>query len=74
MYAGLGLMLMGARSAPAAGLAWAPLFLLGGGVIFSGTVFALALGAPRWFGAITPIGGMGMTLGFLAFAWQSFRG
>src|SRR5204863_7320756 len=27
-------------------------------VIFCGTVYALALDAPRWFGAITPIGGI----------------
>lgn len=42
--------------------------LLLGGVIFSGTVFALALGSPRWFGAITPIGGALLILGFVTLA------
>ncbi|MET0504606.1 MAG: DUF423 domain-containing protein [Luteibacter sp.] len=27
-------------------------------VLFSGSLYALALGAPRWTGAITPIGGV----------------
>src|SRR5215211_2444758 len=31
--------------------------LLLGSLIFSGTVAALALGGPRWLGAVTPIGG-----------------
>lgn len=31
---------------------------VGGVVIFSGTVYALSLGAPRWLGAVTPIGGL----------------
>lgn len=41
--------------------------------IFSGTVYALALGAPRWFGAITPIGGVLLIVGWLAFAWRAHR-
>ncbi|WP_430390752.1 DUF423 domain-containing protein [Dyella sp. 20L07] len=35
-------------------------------VIFSGSLYALALGAPRWFGAITPIGGVAFIVGWLA--------
>ena len=34
---------------------WA--FILGI-LIFSGSLYAMALGAPRWFGMITPIGGL----------------
>jgi uncharacterized membrane protein YgdD (TMEM256/DUF423 family) len=52
-----------------AGAGWC-LFL--GSVIFSGTVFALALGSPRWLGAVTPIGGVLLILGFLLFAWAAF--
>ena len=44
------------------------LFTLGV-IIFSGTCYALALGGPRWFGAITPIGGLLMICGWLALAW-----
>ena len=42
--------------------------LLLGGAIFAGTVFALALGSPRWFGAITPIGGTLLIVGFVGLA------
>ncbi|MEL7486599.1 MAG: DUF423 domain-containing protein [Pseudomonadota bacterium] len=35
-----------------------------GAVIFSGTLYAMALGAPRWFGAITPIGGLALLAGW----------
>jgi uncharacterized membrane protein YgdD (TMEM256/DUF423 family) len=41
---------------------------LGGSAIFSGTLYAMALGAPRWLGAVTPIGGVGMLLGWLLLA------
>jgi len=37
-------------------------------VIFSGTLYAMALGAPRWFGAITPIGGVALMVGWLLLA------
>ena len=37
---------------------FAPAFFLSGVVVFSGSLYAMALGAPRWFGAITPIGGV----------------
>ncbi|MDY7096073.1 MAG: DUF423 domain-containing protein [Acidobacteriota bacterium] len=49
-------------------------FLLAGAAIFSGTVFALALGSPRWFGAITPIGGTLLIVGFLVLAFGIWRG
>ena len=41
--------------------AW--LFTLGVAV-FSGTLYAMALGAPRWFGAITPFGGVLLLAGW----------
>lgn len=42
-------------------------------LIFCGSLFAMALGAPRWFGAITPIGGVLMIIGWLLLAWWAFR-
>jgi uncharacterized membrane protein YgdD (TMEM256/DUF423 family) len=47
-------------------------FLLGT-VVFSGTVYALALGGPRWLGAITPFGGMLLIVGWIAFAASAAR-
>ena len=44
-----------------------------GAVIFSGTLYAMTLGAPRWFGAITPIGGLGLLAGWALFAVAALR-
>lgn len=74
MYGGLGLMIMSVRSGSGAVAGpWPQLSLLVGVVVFSGTLFCLSLGAPRWFGAITPLGGIGMILGFALFAWNALR-
>lgn len=43
-------------------------------LIFSGTVYALGLGAPRWLGAVTPIGGLSFLAGWLLLAWAALRG
>lgn len=44
--------------------------LLAGSLQFAMTLYAMALGAPRWFGAVTPIGGVAMILGWLWIAWR----
>ena len=49
---------------------WA--FLLGS-AIFSGTLYAMVLGGPRWLGAITPIGGTLMIVGWVSFALSAWR-
>jgi len=41
-----------------------------GTIIFSGTLYLMALTGVRWLGAITPIGGALMILGWLALAWS----
>ena len=47
--------------------------LLFGAAWFALTLYAMALGAPRWFGALTPIGGMVMIGGWLALAWINYK-
>jgi uncharacterized membrane protein YgdD (TMEM256/DUF423 family) len=48
-----------------------PAALLGGGtLIFSVTLYAMALGAPHWLGAVTPVGGALMIGGWL---WLAVR-
>lgn len=42
-------------------------------VLFSGSLYALALGAPRWLGAITPFGGTAWIVGWIALAAGSAR-
>lgn len=49
----------------------APVFFLSGVVIFSGSLYAMAAGAPRWFGAITPIGGVLFLIGWGVLAWSA---
>jgi uncharacterized membrane protein YgdD (TMEM256/DUF423 family) len=51
----------------------AMLFLVGG-AIFALTLYAMAIGAPRWLGAITPIGGALLIGGWLWLAWLALRG
>ncbi|RCS30510.1 DUF423 domain-containing protein [Rhodanobacter denitrificans] len=38
-------------------------------VLFSGSLYALALGASRWVGIITPFGGLAFVAGWLALGW-----
>lgn len=38
-------------------------------VLFSGSLYALALGAPRWTGIITPFGGLAFIIGWIALGW-----
>jgi uncharacterized membrane protein YgdD (TMEM256/DUF423 family) len=44
------------------------LLILSGVIIFSGSLYALALTNFRWFGAVTPLGGLGMLFGWLSIA------
>ena len=74
MYGAMGLVLIGLASTRWPGVATSGWALLAGTLIFSGTVAALAFGAPRWLGAITPLGGTLMILGFTWFAWAAWRG
>jgi uncharacterized membrane protein YgdD (TMEM256/DUF423 family) len=49
----------------------APLWvLLAGATLFAATLYVMAFGAPRWFGAITPIGGAAMIVGWVWLAWR----
>lgn len=45
-----------------------------GAMLFAGTLYLMALGMPRWLGAITPIGGMALILGWLWLGWSVFSG
>ena len=38
-------------------------------VIFSGSLYLMALGAPKWLGAVTPIGGTLFIIGWLLLAF-----
>jgi uncharacterized membrane protein YgdD (TMEM256/DUF423 family) len=62
----VGLFVLSGRSSAAASAAgWA--FLLGS-LVFSGSLYLLAVTGLRWFGAITPIGGLAILGGWVALA------
>ena len=44
---------------------------LSGTVLFSGSLYGLAFGAPRWVGAITPLGGLLFLAGWAVLAWSA---
>ena len=48
--------------------------LLIGAAIFSFSLYAMALGAPRWLGAVAPVGGTLLIAGWLSVAWTFWRG
>ena len=75
MYGAFAMILTGllGRMGAVRGIDGAGWCLLAGSLIFSGTVAVLALGGPRWLGAVTPIGGTLLIAGFLIFAWAALK-
>lgn len=53
--------------------AHAAICLLIGCLLFSGSLYALALGGPRWLGPITPLGGLCFIFGWLSLALGAWR-
>jgi uncharacterized membrane protein YgdD (TMEM256/DUF423 family) len=42
-----------------------PALLMGvGAIVFAATLYALAIGGPKWLGAVTPLGGLAMIVGW----------
>lgn len=71
MWHALGVLAIGL-----AGRGWMRLpawLLAAGSVVFSATLYAMALGAPHWLGAITPLGGLAMICGWALLAWRAFN-
>ena len=61
MYAALALMVLGTQT----GQTRAPIFLLIGALVFSFSLYLLSLTGIKFLGAITPIGGILMIIGFV---------
>lgn len=47
--------------------------MLVGAAVFSVTLYAMALGAPQWLGAVTPVGGVVMIGGWICVGWTELR-
>ncbi len=72
----LGLLAIGlvAHLADAPLVRWAAILVIAGILVFSGSLYALCFGAPRLLGAITPLGGLALIVGWVLFAagiWRS---
>ncbi|MFV0377684.1 MAG: DUF423 domain-containing protein [Mangrovibacterium sp.] len=75
VYHALGLLLIGvlALQMPSKKLRLAALFLFTGILLFSGSLYVLALTGERWIGAITPLGGLSFISGWLLLAWSFLK-
>lgn len=75
MYHSLGLIAVGllAANRPSGLLDGAGWAMLAGILLFSGSLYALALSGVRALGAITPLGGVGFLVGWVLFALAAWR-
>jgi uncharacterized membrane protein YgdD (TMEM256/DUF423 family) len=71
MWHALALLAVAALRLPAP---WAVHGWLAGIVLFCGSLYGLALGAPGWIGLVTPFGGAAFILGWAALALAAWRG
>jgi len=56
------------------GVAAAGWLFVAGTLLFSGSLYLLALGGPAWLGAVTPLGGLCFLVGWAVLAWSAGRG
>ena len=75
MFHALALLAVGlwARRDPGRALCVAGGAFAAGTVLFSGSLYALALTGTRSFGAVTPFGGAAFLIGWAALAWAAAR-
>ena len=71
MYHALALLAVGLALSrwPSSTLTVAAWLFVAGTLVFSGSLYALALTGQRWLGAVTPLGGAAFIAGWLALAW-----
>jgi uncharacterized membrane protein YgdD (TMEM256/DUF423 family) len=75
-YHSLGVLAIGlaARFVRSALIRPAAILVIGGIVLFCGSLYALTFGAPRIVGVITPVGGVALIVGWVVFAVAVLRG
>ena len=75
-YHSLGLLGIGLalRTIDAAAVRAAAVLVFAGIALFSGSLYALTLGAPTFIGAVTPVGGVALIAGWVTFAYGAWRG
>ncbi|MGC6455708.1 MAG: DUF423 domain-containing protein [Coraliomargaritaceae bacterium] len=73
MWHALALLLLALLHQEERPLTLAGIFFIFGTAIFSGTLYGIGLGGPRWLGAITPLGGLSLLAGWLQLAQSALR-
>ena len=75
MYHALALLAVGwaAGRWPGAVMTASGWLFVAGTIVFSGSLYALALSGARWLGAITPLGGLALLAGWLCLAWGAWK-
>lgn len=71
MYHALALLFVGVALAqwPSRQLSWAGYSFMTGIILFSGSLYGLALAGASWLGPITPLGGVAFIAGWALVAW-----
>lgn len=75
LYHALALLLVGliAAARPSIAITNAGICFALGVLVFSGSLYALALSGVRWLGAITPFGGLLLLAGWALLVWSAFK-
>lgn len=71
--AGFGLVALGVVRLLRRSGSWPAVALLVGIALFSGSLYVMGLGGPRWLGAVTPLGGTALIVGFVGLGLQALR-
>lgn len=72
LWHAIGLVAIGAAALP--GTRGATILLAIGVLVFSGSLYVMALTGMRWLGMVTPLGGLALIGGWLWLGWRVWRG
>ena len=74
MLHAFGLLIVGVVAQLAAAtprLRWSARLMLAGIVFFSGSIYLMTAGAPRWLGMVAPVGGVSFMAAWALLAWEA---
>jgi uncharacterized membrane protein YgdD (TMEM256/DUF423 family) len=77
MLHAIGLILVGLAGRATGGgsaLRWSARLMLAGIAFFSGSIYLMTAGAPRWLGMVAPIGGVSFMIAWALLAWHAWSG
>jgi len=55
-----------------AALRWSARLMVAGIAFFSGSIYLMTAGAPRWLGMVAPVGGVSFMTAWALFAWHAY--